>query len=55
MREALQVLHLGRLPKALLLSVPIAYVMFDFAENAAVLRLKFGAAAPSGPSYSEPG
>jgi hypothetical protein len=39
MREALKVLHLGRLPATVLLSVPIAYVVFDFAENAAVLGL----------------
>ena len=39
MLEALKTLHLGRLPRALLLSLPIAYVVFDFAENAAVLVL----------------
>ncbi len=39
MREALKVMDLGRLPTALLLSMPIAYVVFDFAENAAVLGL----------------
>lgn len=32
-------MDLGRLPTALLLSMPIAYVVFDFAENAAVLGL----------------
>ncbi len=39
MREALKVMQLGRLPAALLLSVPVVYVVFDFAENAAVLGL----------------
>lgn len=39
MLEALEVLRLSRVPRALLLSLPIAYVVFDFAENAAVLAL----------------
>ena len=39
MREGLKVMDLGRLPAALLLSVPIAYVVFDFAENAVVVGL----------------
>ena len=39
MLAALNDLRAGRLTRALLLSVPIAYVVFDFAENATVLAL----------------
>lgn len=39
MLAALENLRAGRLTRALLLSVPIAYVVFDFAENATVLAL----------------
>jgi hypothetical protein len=39
MLKASKVVRAGRLPQALLLSLPVAYVVFDFAENAAVLAL----------------
>jgi hypothetical protein len=39
MRRAIARLSLGRTGRALLLSIPVAYVSFDLAENASVLAL----------------
>ena len=39
MREALKALDLGPVSRVVLISLPFAYVAFDFAENAAVLAL----------------
>ena len=39
MLKASRAVRAGRLPQALLLSLPFTYVVFDFAENAAVLAL----------------
>ena len=39
MLKALRVLSAGRVVRALLLSLPVAYVVFDLAENAVVLAL----------------
>jgi uncharacterized membrane protein len=39
MQRALKPLSLGRVPRLLLLSIPVAYVIFDLAENGSVLAL----------------